>query len=1420
MYERVTMRARVSAFIRVSLATITALTAAARAHTPAPAAGPPTARHLSAPADGIGFGVVPQLGGLTSLTIAVRLKVDPDDFAGGVRSIVSVWGPGAGANDLTFALRQANGKFVIYFQRSGGFYGINTVDGPLLRDGRPDPGWNTYFFRWAAGQKNLGVFKGDPACFTSWATDADISGLTSLPSPATGELWVGREPASGAAFPPIHGAVADLAFFGGALSEDDMRWIAAGAAPSSATSAPLLFWAPLAGGGATESTAATSDGVTRTGSVNGTVTVPAPFTAPLTVHANLVVAPAALAASAGLPATIAVRWGVLGPAASPVMLTPSAAQGTFDPPSATLGTDPDAAVTFAYTPGYSAGPDTIAVTPGGGLPAISVPVTIAPPPARIAGARVLPHGQSLLIDLAGPGGSPARLAARDDHTPAVATNPAISVNGGAPIALIGPLTPVSQPLPYTPYYMSWATFLLPSTPPSLARLAAQDPTSFQSSGGWQPGLPGFKGKGLLANAAGAGGNDLDATATYTLSGLEAGGTYDLHATWVGYSPLCPRATYTAHDGPASGPVLGTFAVDQTRVPSDQKAPSSLPAGVPPWIAEENLDWAYLGRVTPTGTTVTVVLSNGNRAGVLAADGLRVERVRQFTTIGPDDVVTLSAPQRWATTEAGDVAGVTDLAVANLVGGALSPVTPNTKTMKVGWNPEAPLAFASSASFYNNRYHSVYNYTLGAGSFSGRHAATTDDRQNLTGLTYDDGPPVRCSPLYLTVSQNSGDGVGPRNLASCPPDGVWTLRWRGKPGILSLVGSGTGDVAEALGEAVDPATGENVARFRLAAGPGATAPTVSLRFYHPTDPTAVPEKGSIKIFDPLADPAEKTLFSPYFLDLIAGAGCIRHLETFCYANPDAAEFAHLSDDTAARLGVNFPLKTLGGDVIRVSPVDISPANKDRATWYFPGTRAVKLVFAAPHGLSDGQGLTCSILDPATGGTRVFPSASGGDISIPGGFAIVLDPTTVMVTCGGTTGTDRAVPTDTVTRDFEPPSPGAWRATCNVGTGPSLDTIIELGRVTGAIQWLSLPHPVTDDCCTKIGEYLVAHTPPGRKFAIEFSNEVWNANGGLFYCYAKSLYYTAAATAGEDLPGMGNNARNWYTYRAGQVHKLIRAPFEAAGRGDDLIRVMGSQTGYASGVTFPTVDVAEQFKIPIDWLAIDGYLDNESAGGRYDPGGMPAVAGPLIDAMNVEQLIDLFAVHVRRDNSTRYIDQHRQLLDRHGFSGTKLVVYEGGIGNAVPSPRTYNRVPTAQALLRHPGLHQVLLDWFRVQQDAGISLFNWFILNGGPFVPQGAGWAAYPSYGMRPGRGDGSDGRFDNRANFQDLARIVSVEGAAVRDWAASVKGPPVTPPVVTAPEVTPNATLDLPPGEYGLDVINVDGKMRLRVRAKEAAPAGK
>lgn len=128
-------------------------------------------------------------------------------------------------------------------------------------------------------------------------------------------------------------------------------------------------------------------------------------------------------------------------------------------------------------------------------------------------------------------------------------------------------------------------------------------TGFATSG-FNP----FGGQGFQGDVHFTGGDNSGDTATWTFSGLTAGGKYLVSASW---SPFFNRATdapYTI-SGVSGGPT--TLDIDQRVAPDDR--------------LEQGFSFEDLGIFTTTGTTLTVTLSDDGNGDVIA-DAIRVEQI--------------------------------------------------------------------------------------------------------------------------------------------------------------------------------------------------------------------------------------------------------------------------------------------------------------------------------------------------------------------------------------------------------------------------------------------------------------------------------------------------------------------------------------------------------------------------------------------------------------------------------------------------------------------------------------------------------------------------------------------------------------------------------------------------------------------------
>ena len=113
--------------------------------------------------------------------------------------------------------------------------------------------------------------------------------------------------------------------------------------------------------------------------------------------------------------------------------------------------------------------------------------------------------------------------------------------------------------------------------------------------------------------------------------------------------------------------------------------------------------------------------------------------------------------------------------------------------------------------------------------------------------------------------------------------------------------------------------------------------------------------------------------------------------------------------------------------------------------------------------------------------------------------------------------------------------------------------------------------------------------------------------------------------------------------------------------------------------------------------------------------------------------------------------------------------------------------SQGAAHHPRMYGVENFMYSSVQAAGCTTFcryiaNYSVAGGGAYDAYVLVWNSYYAWDMVDGRGDGSDGKYNNLADLGasvppgavDLSRAVSVTGQLVRDWnaATAVKNPPV------------------------------------------------
>jgi hypothetical protein len=487
----------------------------------------------------------------------------------------------------------------------------------------------------------------------------------------------------------------------------------------------------------------------------------------------------------------------------------------------------------------------------------------------------------------------------------------------------------------------------------------------------------------------------------------------------------------------------------------------------------------------------------------------------------------------------------------------------------------------------------------------------------------------------------------------------------------------------------------------------------------------------------------------------GFATVRFLDSYQSNNSNIVEFADFPDPANVSVAISNTARSIAAQSI--APVDTSAADSDNALKWFGNSKyngVVKVTTAQPHGFQLGQfiSVTCS--------PDSYPASMAGYNLHFSGYrlAVPLTATTFLMVCSDRRQR-RSVP---------------WHGPAHAGGTP--DAHDELGPLHARRSAVCRLRPALqgDGCrrlvqcaavglgcvCQGDGEAVRDGTPAGMKHRVEYSNEPWN------FVFVQNHYFQTMKVHNDWLKAQGQttadpaNELQWYTLRAGQVHQIFKDVFTAAGRGDDIVRVMGSQGGNP-GVTAEIAAYAHRAKIAFDELAI----------GTYQGLGSWAVdATPAFDRLDVDGVIDVLACVALRGGWPGIFVWHRENLDRDtggDFAAVKIVSYEGGWDDFSGNGST-RQVQRAHALLRHRRMRPLELAQLQHWESCGCTLHVKYSLDLTSAAQGTNGWIDFPRFDGPVGTGDGSDGQYDNRNPF-DLTKIVSTTGKARREWAEMVAG---------------------------------------------------
>lgn len=919
----------------------------------------------------------------------------------------------------------------------------------------------------------------------------------------------------------------------------------------------------------------------------------------------------------------------------------------------------------------------------------------------------------------------------------------------------------------------------------LALSGTWTPVRWQS-GDYSGACPGFNGGYWQTTDPGA-------VAEYRNTSLTPGRPYRIWACYVGDFDRTTQAQYFIHDGGPGGTQLGGKTLDQT-----------TPCEGLSW---DGVSWTSLGTFTPSGTTLTVILTRG-QPGKMIADALRFEGVVTPVKVGPSDTATLTMPDSWAdlnptpypqqASSASTVGGTQTL--VNRSGDVLNQKVKSggpARTMKVGYNP-GPVANGGPNYWYRNRIKDQ-NYNAPSNSVSRHHPIFSDLRGQLD---------VTSTGLW-TVSYRTLDGTGNHVTLSVSDDG---------PNVL---GSTIVDHGETSNGDIRTRT------YTITCSPSKASPNVNVSWsgdidypsvgVYPPDPS-----NPSRSLTPLGPNGE--VWHPNFLaNMSVGLDSLRFLGTCGFYNAAVLSDYGLSTDQKVH---PFEDRNRSGALITsIGPVDVNmTTDADGIVGY--GYRVnlcfYKVTTATPHNMYpgdcvglNGTNMPWSIPASYPGnpnlGSYVDVKNTHWDSSLSFASALVVKTPspTVFIMEANVSIWPSNPPADgapgTIGQTITPSQYGDsdWYVQSNVGYNLPLDHVCDLCNRTGAIPHWNLGHMVTSQGAYDIGRYFAQHLNSDIGIRVEYANEPFSFYPTFRYLLMQAQYGAWASDTGHADPlGLNGNSNSLYAYAAlaTRTYNDFVSGWTSTGRSASQVRkfynnvVNGMGWMASSAKDFGATDIDVGYS---PYYFNDYYLSGSYTYYINDP-------SVIVDKMDVEQWLDHFEVMMQGsweywggqqvsgslvaagfghwvdengnpygDSSTKYKPGLKYVPG--GPSGTAHVVtYEGGLQQPAISFGSYSSyagsymMPTkCRQLFRHPRMKSVNDSCLQNLNDVGHSVFVRFQVGG--FINQGMirYWSDLDLYNQTFGKGDGSDGK-NNNILYPESSTAISPAYTSIHDWALGIR----------------------------------------------------
>ena len=276
-------------------------------------------------------------------------------------------------------------------------------------------------------------------------------------------------------------------------------------------------------------------------------------------------------------------------------------------------------------------------------------------------------------------------------------------------------------------------------------------------------------------------------------------------------------------------------------------------------------------------------------------------------------------------------------------------------------------------------------------------------------------------------------------------------------------------------------------------------------------------------------------------------------------------------------------------------------------------------------------------------------------------------------------------------------------------------------------------------------------------------------------AGGLPYATAPTV-QILGGYGSGATAHATVSGGVVTAITMdvhgTGYTLTGRvSSDLVRIVGAQAEVPTGAAAYAGNAARFFNIPIDWLAVGNYLENNGNPTYGTEGGVtiaPNLLTPLYDCLSPDDAVDLMGFH----QAARIDDDLSGQLTSLNVPGTKLAIYEWAYEVMDPYGSQFLSMP--HSLVRSPRMRRATLAAMQLADVTyGVAAACYFTADYLGGLATNQQWQTYWCYATGIGTGDPSE-----NAQPYNLLTAVSQVGGAHRHYATAPTPTPTPTPTGT------------------------------------------